>query len=121
METANVLNTFFSNVVSNLNISRFPNSDPLIRNIKDPTLKAILKYRKHPSITDIESRYKDVSSFNFAEVNEGDIEKEVFNLIGNKPFQNSDIPTKVFKENSDIFSIFLCTSFSSPIKTSKVS
>ena len=41
--TAKVLNTFLSNVVQNLNISRFTDSNTLIRNIKDPTLKAILK------------------------------------------------------------------------------
>ena len=42
-ETANVLNTFFSNVVQNLNISWFPDSNPLIQNIKNPTPEAILK------------------------------------------------------------------------------
>ena len=29
------------------------------------------------------------------------------------------MPTKVIKENSDIFSSFLCTSFNSSVKTSK--
>ena len=77
METAKVFNTFFSNVVQNLNISRFPDSDPLIRNIKDPALKAILKYRKHPSIIAIESKYRQASSFSFVEVNEANIEKVI--------------------------------------------
>ena len=36
-----------------------------------------------------------------------------------KASQNSDMPTKIIKENSDIFSTFLCTSFKSSIKTSK--
>ena len=43
METAKVLNTFFPNIAQNLKISRFPHFDPLIQNIKYPTLKAILK------------------------------------------------------------------------------
>ena len=110
METAWVLNNFFSNVAQNLNISRFADSDPLIQNIKDTTLKAILKYRKHPSIIAIESRYRDASSFSFVVVNEADIEKEILNLNGIKASQNSDMPTKVIKENSDIFRSFLCTS-----------
>ena len=63
METAKVLNTFSSNVVQNLNIFRFPDSDTLILNIEDSTLKAILKYKKHPSIIAIESKYRYVSSF----------------------------------------------------------
>lgn len=46
------------------------------------------------------------------EVNETNIEKETLNLIGNKASQNSDMPTKVIKEKLDIFSNFLCISFS---------
>ena len=42
-------------------------------------------------------------------INEIDIEKT----------QKSDMQTKVIKENSYIFSSFLCTSFNSSIKTSK--
>ena len=63
METTKVLNTFSSNVVQNLNIFRFPDSDTLILNIEDSTLEAILKYKKHPSIIAIESKYRYVSSF----------------------------------------------------------
>ena len=75
LETVKVLNTFFSNVVQNFNISRFPDFDPFIRNIKGPTLKAILKYQKHPSKIASENRYGDGFSFNFVEVNEADIGK----------------------------------------------
>ena len=110
MERAKVWLHFFSNLVQNLKISKFPDSDPLIRIIKDPTLKGILKYRKHPSIISIESRFSDVSSFSFVKVNEANIEKEILHLNRNKTFQNSDMPTKVAKENSGIFSSFLRTS-----------
>ena len=61
----------FSNVVQNLKISRFSDYDPLIQNIKDPTLKAIFKSRKQPSIIAIESKYRYGSSFSL----EADIEK----------------------------------------------
>ena len=49
-ETAEVLNNFFGNIVKNLNISQYSDFDPIIENVKDPTLKAVLKYEKHPSI-----------------------------------------------------------------------
>ena len=75
-----------------------------------------MKYIEHPSIIAIESRYRDVSSFSFVEVNEGDIEKETSNLNRNKTSQNSDLSTKATKGNSDIFSSFLCTSFNSSVK-----
>ena len=51
-------------------------------------------------------------------VNKANIEKEIVNLNGIKDYQKSNLPTKVIKENLDIFSRFLCTSFNSSIKTS---
>ena len=48
--TAEVFNNFFGNAVKILNISRYPDLDPIIENVKDPTFKTILKYKKHPTI-----------------------------------------------------------------------
>ena len=48
--TAKVLNTFFSNIVCNLNIAECPNCEPLANNISDPVLKCVVKYRNHPRI-----------------------------------------------------------------------
>ena len=39
--TAQILNTFFSNIVSNLNIAKYANSDPISDNINDPVIKSI--------------------------------------------------------------------------------
>ena len=36
----------------------------------------------------------------------------------NKASQNSDIPTKIVKENVDIFGNFICTNFKNTIKSS---
>ena len=49
MKTAEVFNSFFSNIVKNLKIPQYSNSDPIAQNIGDPTLKAIVKYKTHPS------------------------------------------------------------------------
>ena len=110
------MSTFSSNVVQNLNISRFPDSNLLIGNIKDLVLKAFLDYREHSSKIAIENKYRHVSSFSFVVVNETDIEKEILNLEGNKDSQNSDKTTKVIKENLDILNSFQCTSFNRNIK-----
>ena len=48
--TAQVLNTFFSNIVGSLNIPEYVTNDPIFDNISDPIIKLIVKYRKHPSI-----------------------------------------------------------------------
>ena len=48
LETAEVLNKFFSNIVNNLEISKYSKYESFIDNIEDQTLRAILKYKNHP-------------------------------------------------------------------------
>ena len=40
-ETAKTLNSFFSNIVKNLHISRYSEFDPVTENKADPTLKSL--------------------------------------------------------------------------------
>ena len=49
-ETVKVLNEFFSNVVTKLNIPQFNQIKRTSENISDPVIKAIVKYRAHPSV-----------------------------------------------------------------------
>ena len=85
LETAETLNNFSENVIKNLMIS------------------AILKYRNHPSILAIRERKKAQVNFCFKEASMEEIQKEILNLNNKKASQNSDIPTKIIKENSDMF------------------
>ena len=114
LETAGILNNFFSNIVQNLDISRYSNNELLVINTNDATLKAILKYGNHPSIIVIQNKCKDNGSFNFIEVDQKQIEKEILKLDVNKASQSSDIPIKILKENTDIFINFLCNSLKIP-------
>ena len=57
LETAEVLNNL-SNIVKNLDISRYSNDEPLVSNTNDATLKAVLKYRNHTSIIAIQNKKK---------------------------------------------------------------
>ena len=68
--------TFSSNIVQNLNISRYSNDEPLVINTNDATLKAILKYRNHPTIIAIQNKYKDKGNFSFIEFDQKQIEKD---------------------------------------------
>ena len=52
-KTAEALNEFFSNIVKILNIPEYENLNPNFENVKEPVLKAILKYKNQPSITAI--------------------------------------------------------------------
>ena len=49
-ENAELLNSFFSNAVKNLQIPEFGDSNPLAENIPHPIFKAKLKHKNHPSI-----------------------------------------------------------------------
>ena len=104
-ETAKVLNAFFSNIVQNL--QEYNVEDPICENINDPLLKAIVRYRNHPSIAAIKKFCNSKSHFSFKNVQKEEILKELNNLSINKTIQNTDIPTKIIKENF-IFSNLNC-------------
>ena len=84
-------------------------------NVRDPTLKAILKYRKHLSILAIKRRIKNVPVFTFDHITKKDVIKEIKNLDASKASHEDDRTTKIIKENSDIFSNFIYQSFNNMI------
>ena len=106
-EIANVLNTFFSNIVINLNLPEYPISNPCYNKIRDPVLKAILKYKDHPSIKAIERVPKSKDLFNFSNVEKREILQEIVCLDPSKACQDTDVPTKIIKENADMFTDFI--------------
>ena len=42
------MNTFFSNIASNLKIAEYASYKPISDNINDPVIKSIVKYCNHP-------------------------------------------------------------------------
>ena len=64
-DTARVLNTSFSNIVSNLKIPEYTRCDPLSDFISNPVLKSIVKYRNHPSILRIGEICHGSNAINF--------------------------------------------------------
>ena len=114
--TAEVLNKF-SITVNNLEISKYSKYGSFIDNTEDHFLRAILKYKNHPSIIAIQKIFKGGDGFCFRELEKEEIQKEIHNLNNNKVSQHSDIPTKIIKRNSDIFNDFLYVSTNSSIKS----
>ena len=95
----NILNTFFSNIVSNLGIAEYSNCEPLANNISDPILKCAVKYRNHPSILaigDVCSKHPRLP-FSFSKINREEIVGEILKLETSKACQDTDIPTKIVK------------------------
>ena len=55
-KTATVLNDFFYNIITNLGVPEYTEGEPVSQNIDDPLMKAIIKYRLHPSIIAIKEK-----------------------------------------------------------------
>ena len=81
-------------------------------------MKAIMKYRFHPSIVAIKKNCNSGLSFSFSQVERHEIMKEINNLKTNKATQSTDIPTKLIKENSDIFGDFIFGNFNNCVSNS---
>ena len=110
VKIAEIFNRFFSNAVIDLKISDFHEVVPLADNISYPIFRAILKYANHPSTIAI----KDLNYtflFIFSNVSLADVKKEIRKLDPRKASQNTDIPVRILKQNSDIFGNYICDFF----------
>ena len=116
-ETEETLSNFFGDVIKNLMIPKYSEYDPSIDRVENRTIRAILKYRNHPSVLAIRERKKAQINFCFKEVPIEEIQKEILNLNNKKASQNFDIPTNIIKENSDIFEKALCSFINDSIKS----
>ena len=101
--SAETLNIVFGNVIKNLMIPKYSEYDLLIDRVENRTIRTILKYTNHPSIPAIREQKKAQISFCFKEVSIEEITKEILNWNNKKTSQNSNIPTKIIKKNSDIY------------------
>ena len=105
-ETAKVLNNLFS-IIQNLKIPQYKEQAPISASISDPVMRAIVKYRAHPSIITTKENCNSSTRFNFSFVDKKDILKEIKNLKANEATQNTGIPIKLIEENLDIFADFI--------------
>ena len=109
----------FANAVKNLNIPNYENCDSLAENIDDPTLKAIAKWRNHPSILAIAPEYKYKANFSFNFVSKEDVLTEIKILDVLKAIQESDIPVKIIKANENFFAEAICFYFTKSLENGK--
>ena len=116
-KVAEELNSFFSSVVKNLYIPNYEDCDPLSDNID--TLKAIVKWRNHPSILTITSEHENTPKFSFNFVSKEHVLEEIQMMDSSKAIQESDIPVKLIKENSDLFPQIICKYFNESLEKIK--
>ena len=120
INTAPILNIFFSNILGNLKIAEYANCDPISDNINDIVIKSTVKYHNHPIILKIGEvcNRKQCSLFSFSHVDKEQILKGLLSVDSAKASQDTDISSKVIKDNADIFSDFLLSGFNSSVTTS---
>ena len=105
---AEVFNKFFINIVPNLKIPTNHSYDTDFLVTNDQVANALNKFRNHPSIIMIKNKRKTNQCFSFGPVTYDDILKKTNNLDTAKASQQSDIPTKILKQNSDYFAGYFC-------------
>ena len=75
-------------------------------------LRALKRYENHPSIKGI------VRNFSFSFAAFINIEQQLKNLDPKKASQDTDNPTRILKENSDLFAQFVLKNYNEVITTS---
>ena len=103
MEIAETFNEFFVNLVPSLNISPKENYETDVGNDNKPILNYINKFKNHPSIKFIKSKKKEEQTFTFSYVSYEEVLNKIRKLQIKKTTQQNDIPTKILKKNSKVF------------------
>ena len=101
-EISEKLNNFFADILKNLNIPQYEDLSVNTDNIDDLILRAKKKFKNHQSIQLIKCHYENSNTFCFRNITHTEIEKELNKLGSSKSSSNSDIPTKIVKDNIDI-------------------
>ena len=94
-EISEKLNSFFADIVKNLNIPQYEDQSVNNDNIDDPILRAKEKFKNHQSVQLIKCHYENNSTISFNNITHTEIEKELNKLDLSQASPNSDIPTKI--------------------------
>ena len=106
---AETFNTFFTDIVSNFKIPSYQDSDlageidPVVGD--DPITFILEKIQNHSSIIAIKNFCHESIFFNFETIKPDDVLKRNKSLGISKTSQNSDVPTKIIKENAELLFI----------------
>ena len=95
-----------SNIIKSLGVPQYNQANPICQNVKDPVINAIIKCRNCSGIIPIKKSCTN-SKFSFWFIEKKDILKEIKNLWVNKATRDSDVRTKLIKNNLDFFADFI--------------
>ena len=117
-DIAEKFNHFYGNILETLNIEPYNEGSHNVDHIQGPVLKAILKYQNHPSIIKIKQNILQTKTFSFQKISKEEIEKQILSLDTSKAQQQTDIPTRIIKQCSDIFTPYITQSIDLELKNS---
>ena len=103
MQIAEIFNKFFVNIVPSLKILPKENYETDVGNDDEPILNYINKFKNHSSIKPIKSRRKEEQTFTFNYVSFEEVLDEIRKLETATTTQQNDTPTKILKENTEVF------------------
>ena len=112
---AKQFNTYFSNVVQNLNIKEVENTVLISEHIEDPIFKAIHKYSKHPSIIAINEYRASEIKFSFNTATQLDVIDVINDIDVRDATSHRNIPSKTFKQNIDQYLDIITNVFNNSI------
>ena len=118
---AEIFYSYFTNIVSNLKIPLYQDTD-FARGIdpfvgEDPILHILGKYKNHPSIIAIKNFCHENKTFNFEAIKREDVLKKIKSLDRSKTSQNGDVPNKIIKENAKLFTDFIHSALNEAIQS----
>ena len=103
-----------------MNIPQYEDHSVSTDNINDPILRAKEKFKNHHSTQLIECHHENKSNtFCFSNITHTEIKKELNKLDFSKSSPNSYIPTKIVKDNIDIFIPILHQEFTKSLELGK--
>ena len=114
-----IFNNYFINIVPNLNIPTFFDVDSNFVETIDPISNSIEKFSNHPSIIRIKEKNQFQKGFSFSKITYDDILNKIKNLDTAKTSQQTDIPTKVLKCNSEYFAKYFYSNINFCIENSE--
>ena len=115
IDIAETFNAFFVNIVKDLGIDGPTHQKDDLP--CDDIRECIETFKHHPSIIEI-NKVCSGNKFSFNVVDIEHIEKLIDKLDEKKGIQQGDIPTKIIKENCDIFKVFITNNVNNCIETS---
>ena len=88
--------------------------------INNPVERAIQTYINQPSMQIIKETFDSNKTFSLDLVSTDTIFKEMVSLDTKKATHSNDVPTKIVKENDDLFSIFVSNAFNESVISCKL-